>query len=233
MYSWRKMEARSYEDVAFGYLSADQHPDHDTIAEFRKRHLEALAGLITQALLLCAKAGLVKLGHAAIDGSKIKANANKHKAQSYARRGETEARLKQEIEALLQQAEATDAAEDAQYGKGRGGDELPEQLQRRESRLKRIQQAKAELEQEARAKAEQERAEVEANLRRGAKRKNARGRRKAGARRRFPTRSGRSPIPRRSATSPMRRAASCRMGPTRGAWCRGITRRLRWMRRRK
>ena len=164
VYSSRKIEARTYEDVGFRYLSADQHPDHDTIAEFRKRHLEALAGLFSQALLLCEKAGLVKLGHVAIDGTKIKANASKHKAQSYARMGETEARLKQEIEVLLEQAEATDAAEDGQYGKGRRGDELPEELRRRESRLKKIQQAKAELEREARAKAEQERAEAEAKL---------------------------------------------------------------------
>ena len=164
VYSSRKLEAKTYEDVAFRYLSADAHPDHDTLAEFRKRHLEALAGLFTQALLLCAKAGLVKLGHVSIDGTKIKANASKHKAMSYARMGETEQRLKQEIEALLQQAEDVDAAEDAQYGKGKRGDELPEELARRESRLKKIAQAKAELEQEAREKAERERADAEAKL---------------------------------------------------------------------
>jgi len=164
VYSSRKIESRTYEDVAFRYLSADQHPDHDTFAEFRKRHLEALAGLFTQALRLCEKAGMVKLGHVSIDGSKIKANASKHKAMSYPRMTETEARLKREIEALLKQAEATDAAEDTQYGKGRRGDELPAELQRRESRLKKIAAAKAELEQEAREKAEQERAEAEARL---------------------------------------------------------------------
>jgi transposase len=164
VYSSRKLEAKTYDDVAFRYLSADTHPDHDTLAEFRKRHLEALAGLFTQALLLCEKAGLVKLGHVAIDGTKIKANASKHKAQSYARMGETERRLKQEIEALLQQAEDVDSAEDAQYGKGKRGDELPEELARRESRLKKIAQAKAELEQEAREKAERERTEAEAKL---------------------------------------------------------------------
>jgi transposase len=164
VYSSRKIEARTYEDVAFRYLSGDQHPDHDTFAQFRKRHLEALAGLFTQALLLCEKAGLVKLGHVSIDGSKIKANASKHKAMSYARMGETEARLKAEIEALLKQAEDVDTAEDAQYGKGRRGDELPAELARRESRLKKIAAAKAELEQEAREKAEQERVEVEARL---------------------------------------------------------------------
>jgi transposase len=93
VYSSRKIETRTYEDVAFRYLSGDQHPDHATLAEFRKRHLKALAGLFTQALLLCAKAGLVKLGHVAIDGTKIKANASKHKAMSYKRMTETEARL--------------------------------------------------------------------------------------------------------------------------------------------
>jgi len=94
VYSSRKIEVRTYEDVALRYLSADAHPDHDTIAEFRKRHLEALAGLFTQASQLCAKAGLVKLGHVCLDGTKIKANASKHKAMSYARMGESEARLK-------------------------------------------------------------------------------------------------------------------------------------------
>jgi transposase len=164
VYSSRKIEARTYEDVALRYLSADAHPDHDTFAEFRKRHLEALAGLFTQALLLCEKAGLVKLGHVSIDGTKIKANASKHKAMSYARMGETEQRLKAEIEALLKQAEDVDAAEDAEYGKGHRGDELPEELARRESRLKKIAQAKAELEQEAREKAERERTEAEVKL---------------------------------------------------------------------
>ena len=164
VYSSRQIETRTYEDVAFRYLAGDQHPDHATLAEFRKRHLEALAGLFTQALLLCEKAGLVKLGHVSIDGTKIKANASKHKAQSYARMGETEQRLKREIDALLARAEAADAAEDAQYGKSQRGDELPQELARRESRLKKIQQAKAELEQEAREKAEQERAAAEARL---------------------------------------------------------------------
>ena len=161
VYSSRKIETRTYEDVAFRFLSADTHPDHATIAEFRKRHLPALGELFTQALLLCGKAGLVKLGHVAIDGSKIKANASKHKAMSYARMGETEARLKAEIEKLLQQAEQTDAAEDAQYGKGQRGDELPQELARRESRLKKIQQAKAALEQEVRERAEQQAAAEE------------------------------------------------------------------------
>ena len=162
--SSRKIETRTYEDVAFRYLSGDQHPAPATLAEFRKRHLTALAGLFRQALLLCAKAGLVKLGHVAIDGTKIKANASKHKAMSYKRMTETEARLDQEVKALLHQAEETDAAEDAQYGKKRRGDELPDELQRRESRLQKIREARQALEDEARQKAEIERAEAKRKL---------------------------------------------------------------------
>ena len=164
VYSSRKIQTRTFEDVAFRYLSGDQHPDHATIAEFRKRHLEALSGLFTQALLLCSEAGLVKLGHVSIDGTKIKANASKHKAMSYGRMNETEARLKREIDALLAAAEKTDAEEDAQYGKDRHGDELPAELQRRESRLQKIGEAKAALEQEAKEKASQQRAEAEQKL---------------------------------------------------------------------
>jgi transposase len=180
VYSSRKIQGRTFEDVAFRYLSGDQHPDHATIAEFRKRHLEALSGLFTQALLLCSEAGLVKLGHVAIDGTKIKANASKHKAQSYARMGETEQRLKQEIEALLKQAEKTDAAEDVQYGKGKRGDELPDELARRENRLKKIQQAKAELEQQAKEKAAQQRAETERKLAQREEEKRRTGKKKRG-----------------------------------------------------
>ena len=150
------------------------------MAEFRKRHLDALAGLFKQALLLCAEAGLVKLGHVAIDGTKIKANASKHKAMSYKRMNETEARLKQEIDALLAAAEKTDAEEDAQYGKDRRGDELPEELQRRESRLKKIREAKAALEQAAKEQAELKRAEAEQKLAERAEEEQRTGKKKRG-----------------------------------------------------
>lgn len=162
--SSRKMERATHEDIAFRYLSADSHPDHDTISSFRKRHLEALAGLFVQALRLCQKAGLVKLGHVAIDGTKIKANASKHKAMSYDRMNETELRLRQEVDELLRRAAAADEAEDAQYGKGSAGDDLPEELARRESRLTKIRAAKAELEREAKEKAERQRLEAEARI---------------------------------------------------------------------
>lgn len=162
--SSRKIEQATYEDVAFRFLSADTHPDHDTIAAFRKRHLEALAGLFVQVLQLCQKAGLVKLGHVAIDGTKMKSNASKHKAMSYDRMNETEARLRKEVEELLAKAAATDEAEDAQYGKGKSGEELPAELARRESRLKKIREAKADLEREAKEKAERGRVEAEARI---------------------------------------------------------------------
>jgi len=164
VYSSRKIEKRTYEDLAFRYLSGDQHPDHATLAEFRKRHLEALAGLFTQALLLCAEAGLVKLGHVSIDGTKIKANASKHKAMSYKRMNETEARLEQEVEALMAAAAQADESEDGQYGKGQRGDELPEELSRRESRLKKIREAKHALEQAAQEQAERKGEEAEQKL---------------------------------------------------------------------
>jgi transposase len=180
VYSSRKIQQRTFEDVAFRYLSGDQHPDHATIAEFRKRHLDALSGLFTQALLLCAEAGLVKLGHVSIDGTKIKANASKHKAMSYKRMNETESRLKREIDALLCAAEKIDAEEDARYGKDRRGDELPEQLQRRESRLQKIREAKQALEDEARQQAEQQRAEVEQKLAERAEQEQRTGKKKRG-----------------------------------------------------
>ena len=151
--SSRKIERATYRDVAFRVLAADQHPDHDSIAAFRQRHLPALAGLFIQVLQLCQAAGLVTLGHVALDGTKIKANASKHKAMSYARMEATEQRLEREVRALLEQAEQVDAAEDAQYGPGRRGDELPAELARRESRLAAIRAAKAALEAEAKAEA--------------------------------------------------------------------------------
>ena len=151
--SSRKIERATYEDVAFRVLAGDQHPDHDTIATFRKEHLGALAGLFAQVLQLCQKAGLVRLGHIAIDGSKVKANASKHKAMSYERMGDTEKRIEKEVAELLSRAEQADAEEDAEYGKGRRGDELPKELARRETRLAKIREAKAALEAEAKAKA--------------------------------------------------------------------------------
>jgi transposase len=151
--SSRRIERATHEDVAFRVLAGDQHPDHDSIADFRKRHLDALAGLFLQVLRLCQKAGLVKLGHVAIDGTKVKANASKHKAMSYDRMGEAEKKLEEEVRQLLAEAQRIDAEEDAQHGKGKRGDELPAELRRREDRLRKIREAKAALEAEAKEKA--------------------------------------------------------------------------------
>jgi transposase len=151
--SSRKIERATYRDVAFRVLAGDQHPDHDSLAEFRKRHLPALAGLFVQVLQLCHRAGLVKLGHVALDGTKVKAHASKHKAMSYARMEEAERQLEAEVQALLTEAQQVDTTEDAGYGRGRRGDKLPAELARRESRLAKIRAAKAALEQEAKARA--------------------------------------------------------------------------------
>jgi transposase len=145
--SSRKIERETYEDIAFRILAAGHHPDHDTIADFRKNHLGALKGFFLQTLLLCKEAKLVKLGHVSLDGTKMKANASKHKAMSYGRMHEKEKELEHEVEALLRKAESVDAEEDQRYGKGIRGDELPEELQFREKRLARIRQAKKALEE--------------------------------------------------------------------------------------
>lgn len=157
--SSRQLERLTHESVAYRVLCCDQHPDHDTIAEFRRRHLEALAQLFVQVLRLCEQAGLVKLGCVSLDGTKVKANASKHKAMSYGRMAEKIAALEAEVQRLLEEAEALDRAEDARYGKGRRGDELPEALRRRETRLAKIREAKAALEREAHEEAERLRAE--------------------------------------------------------------------------
>jgi transposase len=128
-----------------------QRPDFRTISEFRRRHLEALAGLFTQVLGLCRQAGLVKLGHVALDGTKVKANASKHKAMSYGRMQRAEAGLAAEVADWLAQAEAADAAQDAQHGPDRRGDELPGWVADKQQRLERIRAAKAALEAEAEA----------------------------------------------------------------------------------
>jgi transposase len=154
--SSRKIQRACWNDVAFRVLSADQHPDFNSIARFRKRHLKAIAKLFKQVLKLAQQAGLVKLGVVAIDGTKIKANASKHKAMSYERMVENEKRLEKEIAEILLRAQSIDEEEDRKYGSDKLGDELPKELARRESRLATIQKAKAALEEEARILAEAE-----------------------------------------------------------------------------
>lgn len=149
--SSRKIEKACWEDAAFRVLTGNQQPDHSRISDFRRQHLAALAGLFVQVLRLCQKAGLVSLGQVALDGTKVKANASKHKAMSHERMLKSERQLEGEMRTLLRKAEIIDAQEDGQYGKGKRGDELPEELKRRSSRLEWIRKAKAELEAEAAA----------------------------------------------------------------------------------
>ena len=147
--SSRRIARRLREDIGFRVLAANNTPDFRTISDFRKDHLAALAELFLQVLRLCEKAGLVKLGHVALDGTKIKANASKHKAMSYGRMKEQEARLEAEVKALLEEAAALDEEEDRRYGSEARGDELPGELAFREGRLKRIREAREALEVEA------------------------------------------------------------------------------------
>lgn len=159
--SSRKLEQATYDDVAFRVLSCNQQPDHDSIAGFRKRHLPELGRLFVQVLQLCERAGLVKLGHVAIDGTKIKANASKSQSLSYARMKEAEQELAAEVARLLGEAQRIDEEEDELYGQGKRGDELPAELRERKTRLAKIRAMKAELEEEAKTAAAQESAEKE------------------------------------------------------------------------
>jgi len=159
--SSRKLERATYDDVGFRVLSCNQQPDHDSIAEFRKRHLKELGQLFVQVLQLCQRAGLVKLGQVAIDGTKIKANASKRESLRYARMSEVEKELEAEVGRLLAEAQRIDDEEDALYGKGQRGDELPAELRQRETRLAKIRELKAELEREAKEAAVQQQQEKE------------------------------------------------------------------------
>ena len=152
--SSRKIAKRVEEDVAFRFLSGGNMPKFRSIAEFRQRHLKAFKSLFLQVLLMCQESGLVKLGHVALDGTKVKANASKHKAMSYGRMKTEEGRLAKEIEAMLREASKIDETEDRRFGRDKRGDELPEELTRRETRLERIKAAKEALERRAQAEAE-------------------------------------------------------------------------------
>jgi transposase len=163
IYSSRRIAKAAQERADFMMIVAGDPPDFRTISEFRKRHLKALAGLFVQVLKLAEKAGLVKLGHVALDGTKIKANASKHKAMSYEHMKKREAELQAEVDRWLEAAAAADAEEDKLYGQKRG-DEMPDWVADKEKRLAKIRQAKAELEAEAKAAAAEEtrrRAEAE------------------------------------------------------------------------
>ena len=159
--SSRRIAQRLHEDIAFRVLAANNTPDFRTISDFRKDNLAALSGLFLQVLALCQRSGLVKLGHVALDGTKVRANASKHRAMSYRRMKEKEAQLAEEVEELLNRAEEVDDEEDRRYGQDKRGDELPQELAFREGRLEKIREAMAALEAEAQAAAERAEARVE------------------------------------------------------------------------
>jgi len=148
--STRRIEVLARRDVSFIYLAGGQRPDYRTLARFRRRNAKEIKGLFKQTVLLCARLGMVNLGHIALDGTKLKANTSKHKAMSYGRMKEEEGRLAREIEELMRQAEAVDREEDKAFGQDNNGYNLPEELQRREERLDKIRQLREELEREKR-----------------------------------------------------------------------------------
>lgn len=181
IYSSRKIARACVERVDFMAVTAMEKPDFRTINDFRKRHLEALEGLFVQVLRLCDRAGLVKLAHVAIDGTKVQANASKHKAMSYARMCAEERRLEEIVGDWMRKAGEIDDAEDDLFGADKSGDEMPDWMKSKASRLAKIREAKAELEKEA--KAEKEAADE-------AKRSNSVECRDFGEKRRYARRTG-------------------------------------------
>ena len=158
VFSSRKLERATYDSVAFRFIAANDHPDHDTIAAFRRRFLDRIEGLFVEVLLLAREAGVLKLGTVALDGTKVHPNASRHSALSWKHACELEARLKAEVAELMALAEAADGADVPD------GMSVPEELARREDRLARIAEAKAVIEARARERLERERAEYEAKL---------------------------------------------------------------------
>lgn len=202
LYSSRRIAKACIERADFMMIVALDAPDFRTISDFRKRHLKALAELFVQVLKLAEAAGLVKLGHVALDGTKVKANASKHKAMSYGRMKQREAELTSEVNRWLAAAKAADAEEDKAFGKNRRGDEMPAWIADKEKRLAKIREAKAALEAEAKAAAE-------TKVKAGKRRRKSAKRKAAGRAARSPSRAWASPRPRPNATLPIPIAASC------------------------
>ncbi len=181
VFSSRKIERATYDLVAFRFIAANDHPDHDTIAAFRRRFLEEIEGLFVQVLLLAREAGLLKLGTVALDGTKVQANASRHSALSYEHANKLEAQLKAEVAQLVALAEAADAADVPD------GMSIPEELARREDRLRRIAAAKATIEARAKARFEREQAEHDAKLTARQEKAEKTGRKPSGRRPQPPT----------------------------------------------
>ncbi len=187
VYSSRRIAEACRERVDFMAVTGLQQPDFRTISDFRKRHLKALSQIFVQVLRLCRKAGLVKLGHVALDGTKIQANASRHKAMSYERMQQAEPELAAQVEEWLQKAATQDASEDERYGVDRQGDELPEWVKNKQQRLQKIREAKQALEEEAREEARQAEAKRKGKpkSRRGRPRKHPEGEPRPTAQRNF------------------------------------------------
>jgi transposase len=158
VFSSRKLERATYDSVAFRFIAANDHPDHDTIATFRRRFLKEIEGLFVQVLALAREMGMLKMGTVALDGTKIHANASRHSALSYEHASKIEAQLKAEVADLLARAEAADKADVPD------GMSLPEELERRETRLAKLDEARAKIEARAKGRYEREKAEYEAKL---------------------------------------------------------------------
>jgi transposase len=197
--SSRRIERACYEDLAFRVLTGNQQPDHSRISEFRRQNLDALSGLFVQILRFCQEVGMVSLGHVALDGTKVQANASKHKAMSHERMLKAEAQLEKEIKELMRKAENLDAQEDSKYGKGKLGSDLPKELQRRQDRLAKIFQARKAMEAEAAAAD----ALAARNMRMRASSRNCATRRIAHGRRQKQQEIWRSRKPRRQVLTPI------------------------------
>ena len=182
VFSSRKLEQATHDSVAFRFITGDTHPDHDTIATFRKRFLKELEGLFVQMLVLAKEMGLFRLGHVSLDGTKIKANASKHKAMSWGYAKQLEEQLRREVQELLRRAELADVEDEPEM-------DIPDELARREDRLAAIEKAKAEIERRARERFEAEQAEYEEKLRKR-KEKEERTGKKAGGRAPKPPQAG-------------------------------------------
>ena len=179
VFSSRKLEQATYDSVAFRYISADRHPDHDTIANFRKRFLEELEGLFKQILVLASTMGMLRLGSVSLDGSKIQGNASKHKAMSWGYANDLEKQLEGEVQQLLELAEGADS-EAAEQQQPEVELDIPAELQRRQERLTAIEEAKTKIEQRAQERHAAERAEYEAKLERREQREAQTGKKLGG-----------------------------------------------------
>lgn len=179
-FSSRKLAQACQENVAFRYLSGNTMPRHSALADFRRRHLDAMESLFIEVFELCREAGLVSLGHVSVDGSKFKANASKHKAVSWGRIEERERHYRALAEDLLKQAESADASEDEQHGTDHDGGDLPDDLRRAQGRLERLAEAKRALQKRARERAEEERQRTQTKLERIAAEEQDSGKKRPG-----------------------------------------------------